>query len=353
MIKKIVIMMLIAVSLAACAKTRQYGMVAIAFYNVENLFDTKDDPAVNDKDFLPDGYYSWTEKKYQSKLANLSRVLGDIAGEKGIDDGPAIIGLAEVENRSVVEDLISQPALVKSKYKILHFDSPDKRGIDCALLYRDKVFQLTDSMYVLYSDTTRNTRGYLVGIGKLMGETFAVIVNHWPSRGSESSARELAGRDVRALTTQLQQKYKGIKIICMGDLNDDPDNKSLSVEMKCAYSPAEIQDDNQYFNPWKYTLRTENRGTLNYKGKWNLFDQILMTGNMVTRTVKLEDKPSVTSLDYSKGLTFLKHEIIIRPYMIDKEKGFVGNPLRTHVGQRWMNGFSDHFPTCVYLVKEY
>lgn len=349
--KKIFFMLMIAMTMTACAQNRQYGMVAVAFYNVENLFDTKDDPKINDEDFLPDGYYSWTEDKYQSKLKNISRVLGDIAVDKGIDGGPAVIGLAEVENRDVVLDLISQQALKKRNYRILHFDSPDRRGIDCALLYKPNHFKLRDSLYVSYSDTTRQTRGYLVGIGKFLGEDFAFIVCHWPSRGSESYTREIAGRDVRNLTTQLQQRFKGIKVVCMGDLNDDPDNKSLVNEMKCAYAPSEIRDDQQFFNPWKYTLRDTKRGTLVYKKAWNLFDQILMTGNMVTRSIKLGDKVSFESVDRSKGLTYLTHEIISFPYMLETEKGYVGNPLRTHVGQRWMNGFSDHLPTCIYLVR--
>lgn len=349
--KKIILLCLVAVTMMACAKNRQYEMVAIAFYNVENLFDCKDDPSINDEDFQPDGYYSWTEEKYKFKLAHISCVLSDMAVQKGVETGPAVIGLAEVENRAVVQDLVNQPALASRKYKILHFDSPDRRGIDCALLYNDDKFKLQDSMYVQYSDPSRLTRGYLVGIGKLLDEDFAFIVCHWPSRGSDSSTRERAGRDVRQLTTQLQQKHPGIKVICMGDMNDDPDNKSMSVEMKCAYSPSDIVSDEQYFNPWKYTLREEKKGTLVYKKEWNLFDQILMTGNMVTRTLSLNDKWTIESLDYSKGLTFLKNEIISFPYMLETEKGYYGNPMRTHVGQRWMNGFSDHLPTCIYLVK--
>lgn len=350
--KKIIIMLLIAVSMSACAQQkRQYDMVAVAFYNVENLFDTKDDPKINDEDFLPNGYYSWTDEKYQHKLTNISFVLSEIAVTRGLDQGPAVIGLAEVENRAVVRDLISQPSLANRNYRILHFDSPDRRGIDCALLYREDQFKLQDSMYVAYSDTSRHTRGYLVAIGKLLGEDFAFIVCHWPSRGSESYTRELAGRDVRYITDDLQEHYSGIKIICMGDLNDDPDNKSLSVEMDCAYSPSEIQNDEQYFNPWKFTLRDQKKGTLVYKKNWNLFDQILMTGNMVNRTLSLAEQTSLETLDLSNGLTFFKHEIISFPYMLETEKGYVGNPLRTHVGQRWMNGFSDHFPTCIYLVK--
>lgn len=350
--KHFFIMLLIAMSMSACAQKRhQYDMVAIAFYNVENLFDTKDDPKINDEDFLPDGYYTWSDEKYQHKLTNISCVLSDIAVDKGIEAGPAIIGLAEVENRRVVQDLISQPALKNRKYKILHIDSSDRRGIDCALLYKDDQFKLLDSVYVDYSDNSRKTRGYLVAIGKLLGEDFAFIVCHWPSRASESSAREIAGRDVRLLTTELQLKYEGIKVVCMGDMNDDPDNKSMAVEMQCAYSPSDIRNDEQYFNPWKYTLRDEKRGTLVYKRQWNLFDQIVMTGNMIDRNMNLAVTASLESVDCSKGLTLLKHEIIAFPYMLETEKGYVGNPLRTYVGQRWMNGFSDHLPTCIYLVR--
>lgn len=360
---------------------KRYGMYAIAFYNQENLFDTIDDPLTHDEDFVLGGSYGWNGMKYRRKLRNMSNVLAEIATDKGLKHGAAVIGLAEVENRRVVEDLTRSEALRQRGYRILHFDSPDARGIDCAMLYNPRFFQLEDSLYVyyiypepgsddwlgfrqdpvtheiqtreLFGDTSHKTRGFLVGIGTLAGEKMAIIVCHWPSRGVESWARERAGRQVKRLTEALQLRYPGIKVIVMGDLNDDPDNKSMSKSMACKYMPEDVKGDEDIFNPWKYMLRTIGQGTLLYDGKWNLFDQIVMTGNLVDpKTPLSKNKPKMSSLDLSRGLTFYFNEVFLRDYMITQSGRYKGSPLRTTSGGVWQDGYSDHFPTCIYLVKE-
>lgn len=360
---------------------KKYAMYAIAFYNQENLFDTIDDPLVHDEDFLPGASYGWDGMKYRKKVNNMSRVLADIATDKGLKAGAAAIGLSEVENRGVVEDLLKTSYLKGRGYRILHYDSPDARGIDCALLYNPRFFQLEDSLYIqnitpepgsddwlgfkqdpqtkkitarkLFGDTSHKTRGFLVAIGKLAGEKTAIIVNHWPSRGAEGYVRERAGRQVKRLIEALQIEYPGIKVISMGDLNDDPDNKSMSKSMQAKYFPSEVKSDGDIFNPWKYMLRNIGQGTLLYDGKWNLFDQIVMTGNLVDRGMYLgKNKPDIKKMDLSGGLTFYFNEVVMRDYMVTQSGKYKGGPLRTTSGGVWQDGYSDHFPTCIYLIKE-
>lgn len=366
--------------LPACAQ-KKYSMYAIAFYNQENLFDTIDDPLINDADFLPNGSYGWNTMKYRAKIKNMSTVLSEIGTDKGLKQGATIIGLSEVENRAVVEDLVNSEALRGRGYRILHYDSPDRRGIDCAMLYNPRFFTLEDSFYIpyiypsrenpkdnlgftidegkhlikarpLYGDTTHITRGFLVGIGKLAGEKLAVIVNHWPSRGAESYVRERAGRQVKALTEALYSCYPGIKVIIMGDLNDDPDNKSMTQALGCVYKYQEVKNPTDLFNPWLYTLRTVGQGTLLYNGKWNLFDQIVFSGSMVDSRMRHGKKPKMSELNLKNGLTFYMNEVFIRDYMVQQEGKYKGGPKRTTSGGVWQNGYSDHFPTCIYLVKE-
>jgi len=371
------LMLLVAIAPASADrknKGKQQGAVekklaayAIGFYNLENLFDTIHAEGKNDYDFLPEGSYKWNTLKYTSKLKNMSMVLSEMGTDK-IKAGAAVIGVSEVENRIVVEDLLKQESLKNRGYKILHVDSPDRRGVDCAMLYNPRFFQLEDSLYVLYiyeneetgpkplgftqdpktneittlplyGDTTHITRGFLCGIGTMAGEKVCVIVNHWPSRGAESIAREEAGRQVYALKEALLKKYPGIKIVIEGDLNDDPNNKSVVNELKAVSELSEVKDEHSLYNPWYNTLYKVGQGTLMYRGKWNLFDQIIISGNFCN------------GKDYST-LTYKNHEIFMRDYLIQQEGKYKGSPLRTTAGGSWLNGFSDHLPTVVYFVKE-
>ena len=340
---------------------------AIGFYNLENLFDTIHAPGKNDFDFLPEGSYKWNTLKYTSKVSNMARVLSEMATDK-IKAGAAIIGVSEVENRHVLEDVLKEETIRKRGYRILHVEGPDRRGVECAMLYNPRFFKLEDSLYVyciyeneetgptpvgfrqdpatndietlpLFGDTTHITRGFLVGIGTLAGEKLAVIVNHWPSRGAESLARERAGRQVYALKEALLRKYPGIKIIIEGDLNDDPNNKSVVDELKAVSELSDVKDEHSLYNPWYNMLYKVGQGTLLYRGKWNLFDQIIISGNFCN------------GQDYST-LTFKNNEVFMRDYLIQQEGKYKGSPLRTTAGGTWLNGYSDHLPTIVYFVKE-
>ncbi|MBQ8501283.1 MAG: endonuclease/exonuclease/phosphatase family protein [Bacteroides sp.] len=317
------------------AQNKQRRLHSVAFYNLENLFDTLHDAGKNDTEFLPDGSYRWTARKYEAKLKNLAKVLSELAREE-TPQGPACIGVAEVENRRVLNDLVGQPAI--SNYRFIHYEGPDKRGIDCALLYDPAQFSVRSSKLVLsepfQGDTTHLTRGFLIVDGELAGRRLCVIVNHWPSRGAESPVRVHAARQVKALADSLRREDKRLNLIVMGDLNDDPMDESLAT-LGARKWQKEVKKG-EFYNPWWEVLEDEGIGTLSYRGKWNLFDQILLSRPM------LKGKKS---LRYS-------HSEVFRPeYLFQQEGRYKGTPLRTHGGRTWLNGYSDHLPTIVYLTS--
>lgn len=227
--KKLLILFSFCLCIATLgAQNSERKLYSVAFYNLENLFDTIHDNGKNDYEFLPDGSYKWTAKKYEAKLQNLSKVLSAVSRDL-VPEGPAVIGVAEAENRRVLTDLVSQPAI--SNYKFVHYEGPDRRGIDCALLYDPAQFTVTNSKLVLSTpyqgDTIHLTRGFLIVDGQLAGERVCFIVNHWPSRGAKSPVRVHAAAQVKALKDSLMRKDKKLKLIVMGDMNDDPMDESM------------------------------------------------------------------------------------------------------------------------------
>lgn len=317
-----------------CGK-RKSELYSVAFYNLENLFDTIHDDGKNDYDFLPDGRYAWNTTKYEAKLKNLAHVLSELSRGK-VTQGPACIGVAEVENKRVLDDLLKQPAL--SQYKYVHYEGPDERGIDCALLYDSLQFQVKHSKLVYSApfegDTTDLTRGFLVVDGSLAGERLCLIVNHWPSRGSGEEYRIHAARQVKALKDSLFREDRHLKLIVMGDLNDDPMDESLQV--LGARKDREQVGEQEFYNPWWKTLEDDGIGTLCYRGKWNLFDQIVLTRPL---------------LEGQGGLLYDGNEVFRPDYLFQHDDKYEGYPLRTHGGRKWLNGYSDHLPTIVYLRK--
>ena len=326
------------------AAEKRYNAYAVGFYNLENLFDTvhtysPDGEDKNDYEYLPDGKNKWGRMKYEAKLKNMSTVLSQMGTDR-IPGGLTLAGITEVENRAVVEDLLRQPVLKDRGWQIAHVESPDPRGIDCALLYNPQQFILETIDYPLYyheDGTMSHTRGFLTVGGMLAGEHVHIIVNHWPSRYNDSSARELAGKQVRAIKDSLLAACPKTTVIIMGDLNDDPDDKSIAVELG-AKKMKEDCTTNDLYNPWWKTLRDDGVGTLKYDGKWNLFDQIIVSGRAVDGD--------------RSHLQYLRNEIFVRDYMIQQEGKYKGYPLRTMASGVWMNGYSDHLPTTIYLVKE-
>ncbi len=289
---------------------------------------------------------------YWKKLNNMARVLAEIGTNSVYKTSAAVIGVAEIENRAVLEDLIKTDYLKKKKYGIIHFDSPDWRGIDVALLYRKKYFTPISFKAIKLplkdaDGKVVRTRDELVVVGILDGEMAAFIVNHWPSRrGGEARSRpsreKAAALNVKIIDS-LKQEFKKIKIITMGDLNDDPTNSSVKNILK-AVSLKKTQADlkaNGSQTPYVYNPFIDigkNEGTLGYRDSYNLFDQIMFT-------------PEYLDKDYN-GYQFEKAAIFKPKYMMNKRGRYKGYPKRSWSYGTFTNGFSDHYPTYIYIMKK-
>ena len=323
------------------AQERKYEVYSVGFYNLENLFDTIHDAGKNDFEYLPDGVNKWGTMKYSAKLKNMATVLNEMSADM-LPMGMAAVGVSEVENYRVLDDLVNHPVLAHRGWKVAHIEGPDTRGVDCALLYNPKLFKQIDSRLVPYiteeNDTTYKTRGFLVVSGQMAEERVHIVVNHWPSRYASSQSRERAGVLVRAIKDSLLSVDPQSKIIIMGDMNDDPDDKSMKNSLGAMREQKHIKTSGDLYNPWWNILRNKGLGTLKYRGKWNLFDQIVVNGNLVGK-----DRTT---------LKYWKPEIFTRSYMLQQEGKYKGSPKRTHAGGVWLNGYSDHLPVIIYLIKE-
>lgn len=332
-----VALFLVVVSTSAQKKFAVYG---IAFYNIENLFDTI--PGDNDKEYTPNGPNKWNTMKYQSKLKNMAYAISQLGMDKS-PIGPAVIGLAEVENRAVLEDLVKTGELAKRNLQVVHEDGPDYRGVDVALLYNPKLFKYEghQSRTLVDKEEPRfRTRDQLVVRGRIDGELFNIIVNHWPSRrgGEERSRpkRANAAQLTKDIIDSIQQVTPESKIVIMGDLNDDPNNYSVKDVLQAKKYEKDVKPGG-LFNPF-WSIFDKGIGTLAYKGQWNLFDQIIISYNLLGK-----DRSS---------LKFWKAEVFNKDFLKTQEGTYKGYPKRTHAGGVWTNGYSDHFPTLIYLVKE-
>ena len=306
----------------------------IAFYNLENLFDTKNDPKILDDDFTPKGKKNWSPKRYKNKIKKLGNVITQLGTKKSYHT-PAIVGVVEVENDTVLKDLVNTSTLKNHNYSFVHYDSPDERGIDVALLYKKELFELISSktfpLYVNGSDGVRDyTRDVLLVKGNLNGELIHVLVNHWPSRRSgfdETEAKRIkAAQFVYEIAKNITTETPNSKIIIMGDFNDDPTSTSVKDHL--------VNDT--FYNPMERLINTGN-GTLNYKGTWHLFDQIIFSKNF---------------FNLEKNTHTFKYAEVFDKHFLKEWKGkYKGNPFRTYIGKWYQGGFSDHFPVHVYLKK--
>ena len=331
--------------LAATSVVAQDKPYMVAFWNFENLFDIYNDPETHDDEFTPEGIKKWNETKYQKKLSNLERVIFDMAAIN--KDYPVVMGVSEIENRSVLEDLVSQPKLKGAKYRICHFDSPDARGVDVAFLYRADVFKLegSDNIKLNVPELPNfRTRDLVVMWGTIEGEPFYFLVSHWPSRlgGKEASQfkRDACAKQIREIKDSLLQANPATKVVVMGDFNDDATDASL-VKVMGAKGKVKELNTGDFFNPYVQMLKA-GLGTLAYQDSWNLFDNICVTENLVNGTYG--------KLRLIKGKKFYGN-IFTRPYMLQQEGQYKGYPLRTFVTNNFQNGFSDHFPVYIYIGK--
>ncbi|QCX02427.1 endonuclease/exonuclease/phosphatase family protein [Aggregatimonas sangjinii] len=323
---------------------KQYHVRTIAFYNVENLFDTKNDTLTFDDDRTPEGKDNWTEERYRHKLANIAKVISEIGAER-TNTSPDIIGLSEVENKQVIEDLIAHPILREKGYGIVHYDSPDERGIDVALLYKKRVFlptSFSSHRLLLFDDEGfRNyTRDQLVVGGLLDDEQCYFTVNHWPSRsGGEARSkpnRMAAAKLNRRITDSILKLNLSARIISMGDLNDDPIDDSLRKVMRTRGKKQDLEEGD-LFNPMEKLFK-KGVGSLAYRDKWNLFDQFYFTPNLLEKE--------------NGRYHFWKAAVFHPPYLLSKKGQYKGYPFRTYAGGSYTGGYSDHFPVYMYLIRE-
>lgn len=303
----------------------------IAFYNVENLFDIYDDENINDEDFLPSGRKKWDEERYNLKLKHISKVLRAI----NVSNMPDIIGLCEIENRKVLEDLINQTEYENS-FGIVHKESPDRRGIDCALLYNKNTFKVISEELIQirlpWNDYFR-TRDILHVVGSfIQGEKIHVYVNHWPSRreGKKITERRrvYVASQLKKNIIKVRNDDANAKIIVLGDFNDEPSNKAVDEELQ-----AKAMNDDSEMNLFNlmYRYDTAGEGSYNYRGEWNMLDNIIVSGNLL-------DKSQAYYCDADAG------EIFMQDWFIFQKRNGDKLPNRTYLGSRYLGGYSDHFP---------
>lgn len=341
-----VALMLTGSVLPVRAQGKKVATFGVAFYNLENLFDTINNNGKYDLEFSPGGNRKWDGRKYWSKIKNMSYAISQMTTAT-TPMGPACIGVSEIENITVLEDLVKAEAIKDWNLQIVHHDSPDRRGVDVGLLYNPALFRvLKVENHTLEIPELPNfkTRDQMCVIG-LMGtkqtgySRVAIIVNHWPSRrGGEAESswlREAAASLNARIAADLLKQYPDIGIITMGDMNDDPFNKSVSQILGAVKDIKKIQPGG-FYNPFWEKL-DKGIGSYIYRGSWNLFDQIIINSNLV---------------DGKCGMKFYAAEVLNRQFLIQQDGQYKGYPLRTFSGGIWTNGYSDHFPTEVFFVRE-
>ena len=326
-------------------KPDEYRVASVGFYNLENLFDTIDSPTTNDADFLPGGRLYWNTEKYISKQKNMAKVVSQLATEL-TPDGVALLGVSEIENRKVLEDFVAQPELKGRNYQIIHFDSPDERGIDVGLLYQPKYFTLAGARAVPVplkdpkTGVVDFTRDILYAAGTFDGDRVHVMVGHWPSRrGGESAsawARKAAAGVCRHLADSILALDADAKIVIMGDLNDDPNNKSVADVLQAKGSTEQLKKGEMYNTMYDHFKNGE--GTLAYKDAWNLFDQMIVSQGFVSKK--------------TGGWQLYKSVVFRQPWLLQTDGAFRGYPFRTFVGDIFINGYSDHLPVFLYFLKK-
>lgn len=331
-------------SLTFCyAQKQEYKVTTVAFYNVENLFDTINDPTKFDE---ASPIMEMSEKirgeVYLKKQKNLAKVIKRIGADLS-KNAPAIVGVAEIENFDVLQDLVNQPDLKKYNYGIVHYDSPDERGIDVALLYQKAIFKPTHSStkeVIMYRNGNSSKRDYtrdqLYVKGLLDGDEFHFMVNHWPSRGSEEANRIIAAKASRSVVDSVMGADPYAKIMIMGDFNDGPYNKSITEHLNAVGKKRKVKLKELY-NPFD-KLYKRGIGTIAWRDTWDLFDQIMVSKSLISK-------------DYSTYQMY-KAGIYNANFLQTSEGKYKGYPFRSFADGGFTGGYSDHFPVYIHLIKE-
>lgn len=347
-----VLIFLLIIPLMSCAQGKR--SYVIGFYNLENLFDTYHDEGKNDYEYLPDGANQWTEAKYTKKLHNMASVIRAMKDENKV--WHAVLGVSEIENRHVLEDLVSQPEIAEANYQIVHYDGPDRRGVDVALLYRPNLFKVLESKSIPFDFNSSiefslneeekayfRTRDILMVRGMLGNEMFAFFVAHLPSRigGKGGDLRSRGGEIMYQESMRLMAEYPDIKIVAMGDMNDNPTDPSMAVYMHGKENIDEVGKED-FFSPFVSMLKS-GYGSLAYQGEWNIYDIIVVNANLCWGE-GLKIRPIVKKKFYGR--------IFNPPFMTQQEGPYAGTPFRTFSGGAFIGGYSDHYPTYIVVSNK-
>jgi len=325
----------------ALASLQAQKTAVIGWYNVENLYDTKKDSIADDSEFLPTGAYQWTQERYEQKIKNLAYAISEIGKEQG---GVVVLGVCEVENESVLNDLVAQTPLKHLHYKVAHQDGPDVRGVDVAFIYQGDRFELISQKahtLKIPENPKFKTRDQLLLVGVLdKTDTLYLIANHWPSkRGGEARSNPLrmaAAKLTRSIVDSLLAIHPNAKIIIMGDLNDNPPAKSITVGLGAKGKIKDVAKSN-IFNPmWK--MYQDGIGSYAYKDAWELIDQIMVSYSL------LNPKPNTYK--------YVSAQVFSPNFLKTKTGSFQGYPFRTYAGGNYAGGYSDHFPVYILLQKQ-
>lgn len=323
-------------------RSKNYFFAAIGFWNVENLYDTLNDQWKNDEDFTPAGANAWDGERYRTKIRHLADAISQMATDV-TPDGLAMFGLCEVENKSVVLDLVRSPQLKGRNYCVVHIEGPDARGIDPSFVYNPAFFQVKKSSAIpikLVTDSMHKTRDVLLVSGSFLGEGLTVLVNHWPSRrGGENESRtnrNAAAQTVRRLADSIAASDQAMKILVMGDFNDDPVSTSVATYLS-TYADMTKAESGKFYNPME-KLFAQGIGTLAWRDNWNLFDQILLNQALVPG--------NYSTWQYYTARVFNK------PFLRNAFGKYKGYPFRSYIGTHYTGGYSDHFPVYIILAKE-
>ena len=353
----IVFAALVLLGTSAQAQTKVQNHV-IGFYNLENLFDIYNDPVKNDEEFLPEGKNKWTEAKYRKKVQNMAKVIRSMKEENGV--WHTLLGVSEIENRLVLEDLVWDEQIREANYQIIHYDGPDRRGVDVALLYKPEVFTFLDSESIpftfegssidwIQSKEERDyfrTRDILMVHGLIDGEHFAIYVAHLPSRaGGKKGGNQLRDRGGEIMynhAMEMQKKYPGIKIVCMGDMNDNPTDPSMAEYLHGREFMEEVTDTD-FFSPFTSMLKA-GFGSLAYQGVWSIYD-LLLVNNALAHP---QDGTFGLLQLHKKGY----YGRVYNPKFLTNQSGqYKGTPFRTFSNGAFIGGYSDHYPTYIVITK--
>ena len=331
----------------------------VGFYNLENLFDTYHDEGKNDYEYLPDGANEWTEAKYAKKLSNMAKVIAEMKNDNGV--WHAVLGVSEIENRHVLEDLVSEPAIAPANFQIVHYDGPDRRGVDVGLLYRPEVLKVLASESIPFTFTPSSidwslwtqeemdafrTRDVLMVRGTIDGEMFAFFVAHLPSRlgGKGADLRPRGAEIIHTRAMELQKEFPGIKIVVMGDMNDNPTDRSMMEFLHADEDEIDdVDDDDEFFDPFLSMIKA-GYSSLYYRGAGNIFD-IVMVNKALAKAAPgtFQIQPIVKNKYYGR--------IFSKPFMTNQSGQYKGTPFRTFSNGAFVAGYSDHYPTYIVIKK--